>query len=81
MEAKEKAKELFEKFYHFVDRSDGDNYDPGYSPEIEKANMKGCAIICVDEMIKLMESMKLIFSDREVILKYWIKVREEIELL
>jgi len=42
---------------------------------------KQCALIAVDEIVSTLESMQLIFSDRELILKFWKDVKTEIEKL
>jgi hypothetical protein len=66
--AKEKAKELFEKYYQI-----GKNHDFDYA--------KDCALIAVDLHLEELSKMKLIFSDRELHYKYWQDVKTEIEKL
>lgn len=67
MTPKDKAKELFDKYYYLLPLSD-------YERTIKKA--KQCALIVVDEMIE--ESIGYLSIVRN---KYWKKVKREIEKL
>jgi hypothetical protein len=70
-----KAKELVESYCNSISIW---NLDSSFSLfDIAKQ----CALIAVDEIVSTLESMQLIFSDRELILKYWQQVKREIESL
>ena len=43
--------------------------------------IKDCAMIAVDLHLEELSKMKLIFSDREVHLKHWQEVKQEIKKL
>ena len=43
--------------------------------------IKDCALIAVDLHLEELSKMKLIFSDREVHLKHWQEVKQEIKKL
>lgn len=51
----------------------------GDIPETYVIQAKKSAIICVDEIIKTLEGMKLVFSDREIVLKEWQSVKQILE--
>lgn len=42
---------------------------------------RACALIAVDLHLEELSKMKLIFSDRELHLKYWQEVKQEIKKL
>ena len=65
MTAKEKAKELVEKYYAFIDFSEV------YQPSSKSA--KQCALICVDEIVFTLTDLQ--------VLDYWQEVKQEIEKL
>jgi hypothetical protein len=65
MTAKEKAKELVEKYYAFIDFSEV------YQPSSKSA--KQCALICVDEMLQ--------FDLRFFDIEFLKEVKQEIEKL
>jgi len=69
MEAKEKAKELIEKFIQ-------ENI-PTY---MTKHESKKCALICVDEMLEL-QSYKSSAKECLNHIKYWREVKKEIKNL
>ncbi len=66
MTAKEKAKELYEKFYYGLPKS---------SDAWLHTNSKQCAIIAVDEIILVADA----FNELEK--EYWEKVKDEINKL
>jgi hypothetical protein len=66
MDAKEKAKELYEKIYFLKINNTG--------CWMFKEASKQCALICVDEILKT-------FIDIDPGLKYWKEVKEEINKL
>lgn len=69
MTPKEKAKELFNKYYLLIDIN---NYE----------NTKNCALIAVDEILEeYKEDYKDIHKDIFTIYSWWQKVKQEIEAL
>jgi len=68
MELKQKAKELVDRFIPFTD---------GMTRTEEVENAKQCALICVDEMIRV---FKLEEASQELI-EWWKEVKQEIEKL
>jgi hypothetical protein len=66
MTAKEKAKELAEKYYAFIDFSEV------YQPSSKSA--KQCALICVNEIQDTFKS-----GENEIL--YWEEVKQEINKL
>lgn len=72
MNAKEKAKELVDKFYYSKDE---DGY---HSTNMHRA--KQCALIAVDEIINCDHFFKTL-DDVKEFTKYWYEVQEEIKLL
>lgn len=71
MEAKEKAKELVEKYYKLTDVNWGIR------------QQKQCALIAVDELINATQyksHMKYAHNECETV-EYWIEVKNEIEKL
>jgi hypothetical protein len=76
MTAKDKAKELFDKYCHAI-RTEED--DDGYFTNIIHA--KRCALIAVNLHMEELSKMKLIFSDREIHYRFWENVKLEIEKL
>ena len=78
MTPKEKAKEIVNKFYYYVE---------SISESQQQENAKQCALIAVDEIIKevpteILDTYKgetqFIINDNY---KYWLKVKEEINKL
>lgn len=69
MTAKDKAKELFDKYYHALRTEEEDD---GYFTNIIHA--KRCALIAVDEV---MNNLPLISEIKD----YWDEVKQEIEKL
>jgi len=76
MPPKEKANELYDKFFDTT------------VADITKAHRKAkqCAIIAVDEIIKDIKDSKLFFAFRyyskyEIRIEYWQEVKQEIEKL
>ena len=76
MTAKEKANKLLSEYLELQPIYEWTNIN--YS---RYKNAKQCALIAVDEIVSTLESMQLIFSDRELILKFWKEVKTEIEKL
>jgi hypothetical protein len=72
--AKEKAIELFEKYYKLVDKSRLNKHDN--QPEL---NAKQCALITVLEILKVCEDEISHCSDKTYF--YWQEVKIEIEKL
>lgn len=81
MEIKEKAKELVDRFVDLVPEIECFNYDetirqPQRIPPYKKKDLrlsKQCALICVDEILKLCMSE----SDSY----YWLSIKDEINKL
>lgn len=71
MTPREKAEQLIQDY-----RDENYHYEKAIL-----ANSKDNALICVNEIVSALESMKLIFSDRELILAFWKEVKTEIENL
>jgi hypothetical protein len=68
---KEKAKELFDKFYKI------EPVEPIYIG-MDRGQAKQCALICVDEIINYMDKLvggEVYYSE----LNYWQEVKQEIE--
>jgi hypothetical protein len=63
MTPKEKAKELFDKYFEFVE---------AYSVQGQNENAKRCALIAVDEIIDLVKHIDVDSED------YWQEVKQEI---
>ncbi len=87
MLAKDKAKELVDRFIPFVESSDGDRYDPAYSFEVELKNAKQCALVAVEneykslrEMFFTLRACRIIESDKTYLV--WIDelINEEKEI-
>ena len=82
MNEKEKAKELVMKFQYLVT-----GWDCYHDEPIELihrlSDMKKCALICVDEMIREIKQIQfnhdVFLEDTEI--SYWWKVRQEINKL
>jgi len=64
MKAKEKAQELFDKYFEFVE---------AYSVQGQYENAKQCSLIAVDEIIE--ELIEKDFANR---FSYWQEVKQEI---
>lgn len=82
MNAKEKAKELVEKFKSFVHCTSSWNE---YDDYLELENAKQCAKIAVEEIINnsVLNYSGSDFSDNEIMsdTEYWNEVLKEIDLL
>ena len=79
MTPKEKAKELFDKFYPYV-MMDGYYYEATKEGDIQ--NAKECALIAVDEIISNMPYgfySGIIPAYKGTDLDYWQEVKQEIE--
>jgi hypothetical protein len=79
MKAKEKAKELVEKFSKYVD-STNDDLNTCYKSKIKRA--KQCALICVDEIQEILMSDEIYTPSKpswERLDDYWIEVKKELE--
>jgi len=76
MTTKEKAKELYEKFFYTV---------PSISDEgqLEDKISKQCALIAVDEVLKTFPNINgiAVYEDHVVDIDYWQEVKQEIEKL
>lgn len=70
MTSKEKAKELVDKYILLVPEHFG-----GMDLELAKQ----CALICVDECLKIERKKDMDFSKRNI--EYWQEVKQEIEKL
>ncbi|MES2592382.1 MAG: hypothetical protein V4608_10885 [Bacteroidota bacterium] len=80
MTAKEKANELFEKFYLIEDTND--------IASMREDNSKSCALICVGEIIESLEITtghcelrSLDWHEVQKDFQYWNDVKQQIELL
>jgi hypothetical protein len=73
LQAKEKAIELYEKFYYKIPTL--------LDEKILDCLAQECALIAVDLHLEELSKMKLIFSDRELHYKFWKDVKQEIENL
>jgi hypothetical protein len=71
MTAKEKAEELFDKYYQIFEDDEDEHYI-GTSKRISKQ----CALIAVDEIIKLPNAIGI--ND---LIEYWEQVKQEIKQL
>ena len=86
MNAKEKAKELIEKYKDYVHGYVGSSMLTNYEyPEQILAQAKKCSLIAVEEILKVLgnEWTKLDFWTEELSdkIKYWTSVKSEIEKL
>lgn len=74
MTPKDKAEELFSKYYDFVDSN--------YTEHATRTTVKRCAIICVDEII---ETHKEVYYNsvgqgrNQRTMGYWTSVKQELE--
>jgi hypothetical protein len=68
MTPKEKAKELFNKYYLFIDIK---NYE----------NTKNCALIAVDEVLEATKRYDYTLGPKPSYNDYWLKVKYQIEKL
>lgn len=84
MTPKEKAEELFEKYYRLF------NNFPNYQYVLENLNTiqdeklytaKQCALIAVDEILSLSKIASLRRNETEMELEFWNEVYKEIENL
>ena len=78
MTPKEKAMELVDKYRTYIRKADSYNY---LLSDDEIYLAKQCALIAVDEILNTLNGMKLIFSDRELVLRFWREVKQELEKL
>ena len=89
MTPKEKAKELVDKFYPLAD---GMGSMEKFYDEVCFENQKKCALIAVDEIIRLSERADLFlmktkhqllagFKPTENYMEYWVEVKKEIDSL
>ena len=69
MKAKEKAEELFDRFYGI------EPVEPIYIG-MDKGQSKQCALICVDEMLK--NEVNTTMHPNDSIMDYWKEVKQEI---
>jgi hypothetical protein len=77
MEAKDKAKELVDRFKPFAHAINIDyKGEPRTDNGIWKESAKACALICVDEMLNAIPPNTLI-----ILYNYWQQVKQEIEKL
>lgn len=78
MTAKEKAKELVERFknHSYMDWNENIGFD--YKEQTE--NAKQCALICVDEIKEIVIHLHPMMK-QELNFNYWEDVKQEIELL
>jgi hypothetical protein len=74
MESKEKALELYGRFFS---NAESRNYIGLYDEDLHKYNAKQCALIAVDEIIEFMSPM--VHSKQAY--DYWDEVKQEIEKL
>ena len=70
MTPKEKAKELYVKYYELIK-----------SPYQKHTCTKQCALIAVDEILSLSKIAALRRNEKEMELEYWQEVKQEIENL
>ena len=75
-DAKEKAKELIEKFFSV---NDDKKSKLGCNPFIDKDYAKQCALICVDEIIDAIDWHEFETPNNKI--EYWQEVKEEIKKL
>jgi len=80
-QAKEKARELVDKFVEIIPIEDAEHGETeSYFIQYEKA--KQCALIAADEILKLENNNGYYFDGTNVTsMSYWIGVKEEIEKL
>jgi len=72
MTPKEKAEELFNKYATYVVMWTGGS-------EVEKQNCKQCALIAVDEILNIIDT--IYDYDRNLLYPYYQEVKQEIEKL
>ena len=70
MTPKEKAEELFEKYYNRIEHTLSEEYSPH-----EKFVVKECALIAVDEILNAVTAI----ADKRY--DYWQEVKQELEKL
>jgi hypothetical protein len=76
MTAKEKANELFGKYYSRIEHTLSEEYSLH-----ERFIVKQCALIAVDEILDLKHIVTLRRNMHEMELEYWDEVKQEIENL
>jgi hypothetical protein len=74
MTAKEKAQEIVNQFRKY---SSGEDEYYMFSPAIEKENAKLCAVLAVDEILKVAS----FYNDSQAEVIYWQEVKKEIHKL
>jgi len=79
MKAKEKAKELVEKFSSYAHSDWHEVY--GFDENCRIQNAKQCALIAVDEILKLSYFTHEPSEDDDLYSNYWKQVKQEIEKL
>jgi hypothetical protein len=89
--AKEKAEELYDKFFDYADSNYGaSRFEKNWhgnvlagERKVRKESAKQCALITVDEIIPIVNSYEnaLPASQQSNYLEYWYEVKEEIEKL
>jgi hypothetical protein len=75
MTPKEKAEELFSKYYNSIEHTLSEEYSPH-----EMFVVKQCALIAVGEMIKTV-NMCIPYHNPETFVDYWKEVKQELEKL
>jgi hypothetical protein len=76
MTPKEKAKELVDKFIHYVNCWDDETADPNYTQAYNYS--KQCALIAVDEIAKCTKYENQKFDNDRFSEDYWKEVKQEI---
>ena len=75
MTPKEKAKELFSKYYNSIEHTLSEEYSPHEMFVVEQ-----CALIAVDEIIKA-NPYEVSKTDMDSTIDYWNEVKQEIKKL
>ena len=83
MKAKEKAKELVDRFYKVLTKGyAGNDLAQIFADSMWYEEAKQCALICVDEIIESHETKKAFKKMYPIeFLEYWQEVKQEIEKL
>jgi hypothetical protein len=76
MSPKEKAEELYSKYYNRIEHTFNEDVS-GFEKDIVKA----CALIAVDEIIEFMDRFNLDVEGMKHQFNWWQKVKQEIEKL
>jgi hypothetical protein len=78
MKAKEKAKEIVERFINIIPCNDNElSEDEMYKEQLHSA--KQCALICVDEILR--NEVNTTMHPNDIIMDYWQEVKQEINKL